>query len=113
MSIPAISPLALVPPPADAGAVRGRTSQATSSAARDLGAVSVDTIPAAPPPEVLEAMGVAARAADRLAADGHQMRFAVDPQTAKVVVEIRNTQGDLLWTAPPSKALEVASGGSL
>jgi predicted phage gp36 major capsid-like protein len=76
-------------------------------------AVSVDTMPASPPPEVHEAIGVAAQSYERLQASGHELGFAIDPTTRKVVTEVRDTQGNLLWTAPASKALEVAAGAPL
>jgi hypothetical protein len=76
-------------------------------------AVRVDTMPASPPPEVHQAIGVAARSYERLQASGHELGFAIDPTTHHVVTEVRDTQGNLLWTAPASKALEIASGAPL
>ena len=76
-------------------------------------AVTVDTIPSSPPPEVQDAIGVAAQSYERLKASGHELGFAIDPTTRKVVTEVRDTQGHLLWTAPPSKALDIAAGAPL
>jgi uncharacterized FlaG/YvyC family protein len=75
--------------------------------------VTVDTIPSSPPPEVHEAMGVAAQAYDKLQAAGQEMRFKVDEPTGKLVVEVHDLHGNLLFQVPASKALDVASGGSL
>jgi hypothetical protein len=76
-------------------------------------AVSVDTMPASPPPEVHDAIGVAAQSYERLHASGHELGFAIDPTTRHVVAEVRDTQGNLLWTVPASKALEIADGAPL
>lgn len=71
------------------------------------------TVPASPPPEVYEAMGVAAQAYDNLQAEGRQMRFKLNQGTAKLVVGIHDLHGNLLFEVPASKALDVAGGGSV
>ena len=98
--------------PGTAPAATDKThNTAPSNAAQD--SVTVDTIPSSPPPEVHEAMGVAAQAYDQLQADGRQMRFKVNEGTGKLVVEVHDLHGQLLFQVPASKALDVASGGSL
>jgi hypothetical protein len=98
--------------PGTAPAATDKThSTAPSNAAQD--SVTVDTIPSSPPPEVHEAMGVAAQAYDKLQAQGREMRFKVNPGTGKLVVEVHDLHGQLLFQVPASKALDVASGGSL
>ena len=98
--------------PGTAPAATDRTQYtAPSNAAQD--SVTVDTIPSSPPPEVHEAMGVAAQAYDKLQAQGQEMRFKVNPGTGKLVVEVHDLHGTLLFQVPASKALDVASGGSL
>lgn len=76
-------------------------------------AVRIDTMPASPPPEVQHAIGIAAQSYERLHASGHELGFAIDPTTSRVVAEVRDTQGKLLWTVPVSKALEIAAGAPL
>jgi hypothetical protein len=103
-------------------------TQATVAAARAYSAlapnrthktdesVKVDVsnpIPASPPAEVLDAMGTAASAADRLAAQDRALSFSVDAATGKVTVAVHDTDGNVLFTVPGSKALEIAGGGSL
>jgi hypothetical protein len=75
--------------------------------------VKVDTIPSTPPPEVYEAMGQAAQSYDKLAATGRELRFRVEPASGRLVVEVHDRHGNLLFAVPPSKALDVAGGGSL
>ena len=98
--------------PGTAPAATDKThNTAPSNAAQD--SVTVDTIPSSPPPEVHEAMGVAAQAYDKLQAQGREMRFKVNPGTGKLVVEVHDLHGQLLFQVPASKALDVAGGGSL
>ena len=105
-----IAPIGRTPGTAPAATEKTHNA-APSYAAQD--SVTVDTIPSSPPPEVHEAMGVAAQAYDKLEAEGRQMRFKVNEGTGKLVVEIHDLHGQLLFQVPSSKALEVASGGSL
>jgi uncharacterized FlaG/YvyC family protein len=98
--------------PGTAPAATNKTQNtAPSHAAQD--SVTVDTIPSSPPPEVYEAMGVAAQSYDKLQAAGQEMRFKVNQGTGKLVIEIHDLHGELLFQVPASKALDVASGGSL
>ena len=100
--------------PGTASAATEKTHSTTPiNAAHASESVTVDTIPSSPPPEVHEAMGVAAQAYDRLQDQGRQMRFKVNEDTGKLVVEIHDLHGNLLFQVPSSKALEVAGGGSL
>ena len=89
---------------------------AASSSAQDVHAtdpVTVDTIPASPPPEVQDAMGVANQAYHNLHASGTELRFKVNEATGKLSVEVHDTHGNLLFTVPASTALDVASGQPL
>jgi hypothetical protein len=100
-------------PPTGPVSTRNISSAAPINGAHPSESVTVDTIPSSPPPEVHEAMGVAAQAYDKLQAQGQQMRFKVNEGTGKLVVEIHDLHGQLLFQVPSSKALDVASGGSL
>jgi hypothetical protein len=100
--------------PGTAPAAANKTQNAApTDAVQASESVTVDTIASSPPPEVHEAMGVAAQAYDRLEAQGRQMRFKVNEGTGKLVVEIHDLHGNLLFQVPTSTALEVAGGGSL
>ncbi|MGZ4182420.1 MAG: hypothetical protein ACXVUL_17255 [Solirubrobacteraceae bacterium] len=100
--------------PGTAPAATDKThNTAPSNAVQASDSVTVDTIPSSPPPEVHEAMGVAAQAYDKLQDQGRQMRFKVNEGTGKLVVEVHDLHGKLLFQVPASKALDVASGGSL
>jgi uncharacterized FlaG/YvyC family protein len=83
------------------------------ASASSADSVTVDTIPASPPPEVHDAMAVADQAYKNLKANGSELRFKVDEATGKLEIQVHDTHGNLLFTLPPHKALEVAEGGSL
>ncbi len=72
--------------------------------------VTVDMIPAAPPPEVIAAIMTASQSYDSLAASGHQVHFATDPQTGSVSIQLVGPSTST--TISPSKALDLASGGT-
>jgi hypothetical protein len=74
--------------------------------------VTVDTMPSSPPPEVLDAIGAAARAYDRLTSNGVQLHFDVDEETGKVAVHVYDTQGSVLGTLAASQVLDLATSGT-
>jgi hypothetical protein len=41
------------------------------------------------------------------------LHFKVDDATGKLIVEVHDLHGNLLFTVPASKALDFAGGGSL
>jgi hypothetical protein len=99
-----------------AAAAAGRSQRPTvvpSPSVEPTDTVTVDTIPASPPDEVYDAMGVANQAYHNLQASGSEMRFKVNEATGKLSVEVHDVHGNLLFTVPASAALDVASGGSL
>jgi hypothetical protein len=75
--------------------------------------VTVDGVPSSPPPEVWDAIAVAAGAAARLEQAGRELRFTTDPQTGRPVVELHDRDGNVLDTLSPIQVLEIASGGTL
>ncbi len=85
----------------------------TAKPAQSGQAVTLDAIPASPPSEVQDAIGVAAQSYDRLAAGDRTLRFHIDDLTGKLQIEVHDLRGNVLFTVPPSKALEVAGGASL
>jgi len=87
-----------------------RPLQPAAAARADL---SAGAIPAAPPPEVLDAISAAARAYQTLRAQGRELRFARDADSGRLTIEVRDLDGRLLRKIPPSKLLDVATGGGL
>jgi hypothetical protein len=91
-----------------AGAQSTQPSQASQSPA-----VSLQTLPSSPPPEVLDQMASAAQRYDELTAQGRELRFARDEQSGRTRIEVRDRGGHLVKTLSPSQALDVAAGGPL
>jgi uncharacterized FlaG/YvyC family protein len=76
-------------------------------------AATVDAVPSRPPAEVLAEMEAASRRYDELRSQQRELHFSHDPNSNRVVVEVRDLEGNVLRTIPPSKALDVIAGGSL
>ena len=55
-------------------------------------------------------LGVAAEAMDRLRAMGQTLHFEADPERRRVLIEIRDFEGNVLRTIPPSEAVAIAAG---
>jgi hypothetical protein len=75
-------------------------------------AANVSTIPASPPPSVLEDMHVAAGVADELRDQDRELHFETTPGGG-VAVQVRDLDGNVIRTIAPSQALEIASGAPL
>jgi flagellar protein FlaG len=73
--------------------------------------VTSDVIPASPPPEVQEQVTAALQRAHDLFSENRELHFAKDPETGRIVVQVRDLQGNVVRTIPPSEALEVMTGG--
>jgi hypothetical protein len=71
------------------------------------------SLPASPPPEVLDEVDAAAARADALAAANRELHFRVDDKSGRVVVEVRDFDGNVIRTIPPSEALDIMAGASL
>jgi hypothetical protein len=71
------------------------------------------SIPAAPPPELLDEIGAAAERADQLAAADRELHFRHCERTGRVVADVRDLAGNVLRTIQGSEALEVLAGARL
>ena len=96
---PAVGPVA-----ADAGAPRRATAPAGPPA------VTADVVSSTPPDEVLDEVADAARRAEEFAERNRELHFAKDPSSGRIVVQVRDLDGNVLRTIPPSEALDVMSG---
>jgi hypothetical protein len=99
--------------PATAPSQASRSASAPAQAAHGTDTVTVDTIPASPPQEVQDAMGVANQAYHNLKAEGSELRFKINESTGRLTVEVHDPHGNLLFTVPSSTVLDVASGQPL
>lgn len=71
------------------------------------------SVPASPPAGVLDAVGAAADRVDSLAAQHRELHFEMDESSKRVIIQVRDLDGNVIRTIPPSKALDVMSGGEL
>jgi flagellar protein FlaG len=56
------------------------------------------------------------RAAERvqeLQSDNRELHFSHDEDSGRVIIEVRDLEGNVLKTIPPSKALDILSGAEL
>jgi hypothetical protein len=86
-----------------------RAQAQAAPAAAASGSVTVDMVPATPPPEVLDAVGTAAKAYDRLTANGVRLHFHVDDQTGDVAVHVCDMQGTAMGSLTSSQVLDLAT----
>lgn len=84
-----------------------------SSSAHDANTAAADSIPAGPPDEVHDAIGIANQAYHALRATGSELRFKINEATGKLTVEVHDVHGSVMFTVPASAVLVVASGGPL
>ena len=82
-------------------------------ASEPRGDVAVISLPPSPPPEVLDEVAAARDRAAELAANNRELHFSTDESTGRVIVQVRDLQGNVIRTIPPSHALQVMSGGAL
>jgi flagellar protein FlaG len=107
-----LPPVSGIDPTANSPRSTGSAKGAGFDAALKHAAVTVDTIPASPPPDVLEQMQEAAQMADKLRAMKRELHFEPQPN-GRVIVQVRDLDGNVIRTIPPSAALEVAAGKPL
>src|SRR4051812_422135 len=87
-----------------------RADGATSDIASDT---VLDAIPPAPTHEAREMVDRAPQVVEDLYKSNRELSFSIDKSTNRVVIEVRDLEGNVLKTIPPAKALAVMSGGGL
>ncbi|HEY4280280.1 MAG TPA: flagellar protein FlaG [Conexibacter sp.] len=65
------------------------------------------------PQDVIEAIDAAGHAYRTLHAQGRQLSFSLSEETGRVTIEVKDLDGNVLRTIPPSKLIELATGGTL
>jgi flagellar protein FlaG len=70
-------------------------------------------VPPAPTEEVRRQVDRAAEIAAQLHASNRELHFSKDHETGRVVIQVRDLDGNVLKTIPPSRALDVMSGAAL
>lgn len=94
------------PPVPDA---RGRTQRAAATDADR----ALTTIPATPPPEVLDALDTAARVLEELASRRIALHFEYNDAAHEVQIQVVNEDdGTVLREIPPGALLDIAAGNA-
>jgi hypothetical protein len=106
----AAAPIAPVRPSA-ATAAAASNDVAESGLEPVFGVDASDVIPASPPREVLAEVDAAWERAAELAAQNRELHFTRDELSGRTIIEVRTLDGEVLRTIPPSKLLDVMSGG--
>jgi flagellar protein FlaG len=75
--------------------------------------VRLDAVPGTPPAEVHVEVERASTRYDELQAKGREIHFATDQKSGRLVIEVRDLDGKVIRTIPPSTALDVISGTEL
>jgi hypothetical protein len=99
--------------PPTAPAKRAAGNPAAQFALPRTDTADIGGIPAAPPEDALREVDRAAARADELWGDQRELHFEMDADSGRVVVQVRDLDGRVIRTIPPSEALDVLSGGSL
>src|SRR5262249_39257983 len=88
--------------------------RATAGATQDARTpdVVVGDVPPAPPKEVRDQVDKAAEIAQKMAESNppRELHFSMDEKTNRVVIEVRDLDGKVIRTIPPSHALQIMSG---
>jgi hypothetical protein len=73
----------------------------------------VDEVPPAPTEEARAMVDRAAERVQQLHADDRELHFSREEGTNRVIIEVRDLDGNVIKTIPPSKALDIMSGAEL
>jgi hypothetical protein len=101
------------PPAAPKRAAADPAAPQFSVAAPRADVAVIGDIPAVPPEDALREVDRAAARADELWRDKRELHFAMDDDSGRVVVQVRDLEGRVIRTIPPSEALDVMSGKPL
>ena len=109
-----IGHLNFIPPraPAERTAQNATSEQFSLSFLRENTA-GIGGVPAMPPHDALREVDRAAARADELWRDKRELHFAIDEDSGRVIVQVRDLGGRVIRTIPPSEALDVLSGRPL
>ena len=107
--LPAVSPVA---PAAEAGEPR-QTAAAPHNQGEVVTGTIVGDVPPAPTPEARELVAKAAEVIEAMHKNNRELHFSRDEESNRVIIQVRDLEGNVIKTIPPSKALDILSGGEL
>jgi flagellar protein FlaG len=99
----------LAPPPAPTRPARAVDASAQPEPIRRFDTVLGD-VPPAPTGDVRAQVDRAAQIAQELADRNRELHFTKDETTGRLIIQVRDLNGNVIRTIPPSHALDVLSG---
>lgn len=91
------------------------SAHAVAAAAQPVSGHQFDTklgdVPPAPPEEVRTQVDLAAQIAQDMAQRNRELHFSKDEETGRLIIQVRDLEGKVIRTIPPSHALDMLSGG--
>jgi hypothetical protein len=97
-------------PPAAPRKAAGTSPSGTQFSLPRADSAEIGGIPAAPPPDVLREVDRAGARAEELWRDQRELHFEMDEESGRVIVQVRDLDGRVIRTIPPSEALDIMSG---
>lgn len=117
LQIGRFTPYAQIPPAVPAAPAAAAPELQPQAAQRDQGVVETGTIvgdvPPAPTPEARELVAKAAEVVAAMHKNNRELHFSHDEDTNRVIIQVRDLEGNVIKTIPPSKALDILSGDEL
>jgi hypothetical protein len=98
--------------PATPAAARPQDAPQQIKGVEETGTI-VGDVPPAPTPEARELVAKAAEVVEQMRKNNRELHFSRDEDSNRVVIEVRDLDGKVLKTIPPSEALNVMAGGEL
>ena len=98
--------------PATPAVARPQDAPQPTEGVEETGTI-VGDVPPAPTPEARELVAKAAEVVEQMRKNNRELHFSRDEDSNRVVIEVRDLDGKVLKTIPPSQALSVMAGGEL
>ena len=103
------TPAAQYPPPVGKVSLDSAQADQLKTGVEESGTI-VGDVPPAPTPDARELVAKAADVVQKLHENNRELHFSTDESTNRVVIEVRDLDGNVLKTIPPKKALDILSG---
>ena len=98
--------------PATPAAARPQDAPQPTEGVEETGTI-VGDVPPAPTPEARELVAKAAEVVEHLQKNNRELHFSRDEDSNRVVIQVRDLEGNVIKTIPPSEALDILAGGEL
>lgn len=100
------------PPPEAPRKAAGTSPSGAAFSLPRADSAEIGGIPAEPPADALREVDRAAARAEELWSVQRELHFEMDEDSGRVIVQVRDLDGRVIRTIPPSEALDIMSGGA-